>query len=509
VNGREQPRRATAILIAGVASVVALVGCEVILGVGSLSDRPADDGGPDATSGQPDAAGADDGGVEAGPCKTSDLRCSTTQPEVCDNGVWVNMGNPCGSNVTCVAGGCTGECGPNQTHCDGQTVQSCDATGHWQNTAKVCPANQTCTSGACTGACGPGETTCFGDVPQTCSASGQWIAGTACAAPDPYCISFNGKCSATPPSCVAGGRGMTDCANGAVTTSCCSTLAVSPGASFSRTFYYDDDGGVIDQSDFATVSPFRLDEYPVTVGRFRQFVGAWNGGAGWTPTQGSGKHAHLNGGQGLVDPVEGGTPFEPGWDTTDNGKIAPTNANLACNAAYATWTSTAGDQEELPITCVNWWEAYAFCIWDGGFLPSEAEWEYAATGGTAYREYPWGSTDPGANTTLAVYDCNYPTAGGTCSGVMNIAPVGSAPAGAAFWGQLDLAGEVYEWGADDYASAYPNPCTNCANLSPSADRVLRGGDFGTTEPGLIAARRYAGDPTARYLFAGVRCARTP
>ena len=47
------------------------------------------------------------------------------------------------------------------------------------------------------------------------------------------------------------------------------------------------------------------------------------------------------------------------------------------------------------MNCVNWFEAYAFCIWDGGFLPSDTEWEYAAAGGSLQREYPWGSTAPG------------------------------------------------------------------------------------------------------------------
>ena len=76
--------------------------------------------------------------------------------------------------------------------------------------------------------------------------------------------------------------------------------------------------------------------------------------------------------------------------TTDNGNIAPTNANLACSDSYATWTNTAGSQENLPINCVNWCEAYAFCIWDGGFLPSEAEWEYAAAGGSSAARVPVG-----------------------------------------------------------------------------------------------------------------------
>jgi formylglycine-generating enzyme required for sulfatase activity len=48
--------------------------------------------------------------------------------------------------------------------------------------------------------------------------------------------------------------------------------------------------------------------------------------------------------------------------------------------------------------------------------------------------------------------------------------------GAGLWGQLDLAGEVLEWTAD-WAADYVNPCTDCAYLSPTADRATRGGHF--------------------------------
>ena len=52
------------------------------------------------------------------------------------------------------------------------------------------------------------------------------------------------------------------------------------------------------------------------------------------------------------------------------------------------------------INCVNWFEAYAFCIWDGGFLPTEAEWNYAASGGSEQRYYPWSASFPPGATTI-------------------------------------------------------------------------------------------------------------
>jgi hypothetical protein len=82
------------------------------------------------------------------------------------------------------------------------------------------------------------------------------------------------------------------------------------------------------------VSGFRLDKYLVTVGRFRQFVDAWSGGAGYTPPAGSGKHTHLNGGLGLANNENPGT-YEPGWVGSDDSDIAPTITNLGSGAPYS------------------------------------------------------------------------------------------------------------------------------------------------------------------------------
>jgi sulfatase modifying factor 1 len=302
---------------------------------------------------------------------------------------------------------------------------------------------------------------------------------------------------------------MTEC--GPCSESCCTSLEVT-GGTFYRT-YENSGSGPTGEADSATVSSFRLDKYLVTVGRFRRFVNAWDGGSGYRPPAGSGKHAHLNGGRGLANSGEAGT-YEPGWVTSDDDQIAPTDLHLSCEAP-STWTSSPGNLESLPIDCVSWYEAYAFCIWDGGFLPSEAEWEYAAAGGSQQREYPWGTTAPGAGSQYAIYgevaDCYYPS--GTLapfSGVANVAPVGTATLGAGRWGQLDLAGEMWEWSLDWWAT-YADPCTDCADLTPNAggSRVFRGGYWCVDVSALVPPLRNYYPPTARVGTIGFRCARTP
>jgi formylglycine-generating enzyme required for sulfatase activity len=340
-----------------------------------------------------------------------------------------------------------------------------------------------------------------------------------------------------PPSCAPGGPGLTDC--GSARESCCTSLEVT-GGTYYRT--YDPlasdggvdtaaDGGPAAEADPASVSAFRLDKYEVTVGRFRRFVNAWDGGsgldggAGYEPPAGSGKHTHLNGGLGLSNVGDdSGVAHETGWIASDDGNIGAPLTDCpsgASQASYATWTTSAGPNENLPINCVNWYEAYAFCIWDGGFLPSEAEWEYAAAGGSQQREYPWGSTDPGMNNQYAIYSYYYSSASGfdsgRCTGAACLAPVGTRTLGAGLWGQLDLAGNVDEWTLDWYANSYVDPCTDCAYLTepvPPASvlgRVVRGGNFGydSASSELLASEREADQPPRLYSDHGFRCARTP
>jgi formylglycine-generating enzyme required for sulfatase activity len=93
--------------------------------------------------------------------------------------------------------------------------------------------------------------------------------------------------------------------------------------------------------------------------------------------------------------------------------------------------------------------------------------------------------------------------------VANLAPVGTATLGVGYWGQLDMAGELFEWNLDFYAT-YVDPCTDCANLTAVSDRVLRGGNVyvGSTPSYLLPPTRYDFGPTSRG-GAGFRCARAP
>jgi formylglycine-generating enzyme required for sulfatase activity len=143
-----------------------------------------------------------------------------------------------------------------------------------------------------------------------------------------------------------------------------------------------------------------------------------------------------------------------------------------------------------------------------GCLPSEAEWEYAAAGGSQQREYPWGSTDPGETYQYAIYGCNYPGPADFCrSAVSPIAPVGTAVLGAGLWGQLDLAGEVWEWTLDWYAPYAA--CVDCTDTTPGTAKAIRGGEFDYPASYMLPTYRYYFHPTARFGYIGFRCARSP
>jgi sulfatase modifying factor 1 len=395
------------------------------------------------------------------------------------------------------------------------TVANCaaDAQGcFYASSSPACAAGTPfCNGAGVCGVCQNGTTRCSFNGVETCGA-GAWGAAIACPASTPTCGGA-GVCGA-PPSCKTAGAGRTNC--GASSESCCTSEEVGGGTYF-RT-YTNSGAGPTGEADPATVSGFRLDKYDVTVGRYRQFVSAWTGG--YTPPAGSGKHAHLNGGQGLANASSVGT-YEPGWLVSDNSHLSPSTdvTDEVCLQGFSgmgtTWTSAAGSNETLPINCVNWYEAYAFCIWDGGFLPSVAELGYAMAGGNQQRVYPWGSTPPGTANQYAIFDCNYPNqanSSSACTGEANVAPVGFATLGAGVWGQLDLTGNLIEWNVDAATGSSPfvDPCTDCALLTPDVtdNHAARGYSNSSSSVGANdTPGAWSGPEPSQGL--GLRCARVP
>ena len=346
----------------------------------------------------------------------------------------------------------------------------------------------------------------------------------SCVEGQTHCV--GGACVAVPSSCAGGGAGVGfNCGGPFGSQDCCATLDVPLTAQGSFYRDYDTTENPEAETNPATVSQFSLDVFEVTVGRYRKFVEAASGSdasAAWVPPAGSGKHAHLPGG-GLNSGGDGGLTYETGWDSSWDSELPTTKSGWdtalfePCQADgredFTTWTPDPGDNENKPITCLDWYEAYAFCIWDGGFLPSATEWDFAASGGAQQWTYAWGNDIPGENINRTIYGCLYGNLQGVpmgdCLGSQNVAPVGTVPAGQGFWGQLDLTGNAIEWTFDLYSSTYQVPCVDCADLGAGDQRILRGGGYDSVPLQLHNTYLALSPPEQSDVEAGVRCARKP
>ena len=266
---------------------------------------------------------------------------------------------------------------------------------------------------------------------------------------------------------------------------CCASNLV-PGGTFNRS----NDGAFP-----ATVSDFKLDVYEVVVGRFRAFVNAGRGTQASPPAPGEGAHPKI---------------ASSGWDPAFNASLpantAALKAELKCIAAYPAWTDAPSGNETRPMNCVTWFEAFAFCAWDGGGrLPTEAEWNYAAAGGSEQRDYPWGA---GIDHNKASYDCGG-KGPGACA-FSDILPVGSkSPQGDGKWGQADLAGNLWEYTLDYSAVPYRlKTCTDCADLQAAPYRTFRGGGFANESFYEVTSLRLERSPGIADYDVGFRCARS-
>jgi sulfatase modifying factor 1 len=246
------------------------------------------------------------------------------------------------------------------------------------------------------------------------------------------------------------------------------------------------------------LSDYALDKFEVTVGRFRKFALAyddWRDAA--NPESGSGAHPFTPG---------SGWDRDPTWEVELPGSAAVLRVGLNCNATQQTWTDEPSFNELKPINCVSWYEAFAFCVWDEGRLPTEAEWQYASVGGAQARVFAWGNTP--LMESFASYACLAAGTGSTCS-ADDIPDVGTHPDGDGRYGHADLVGSVYEWTLDWYAE-YPEAMrADYAKTDAGTQRVLRGGAWSSTTVAAMgsADRSFRREPIFRSSTTGIRCAR--
>ena len=169
---------------------------------------------------------------------------------------------------------------------------------------------------------------------------------------------------------------------------------------------------------------------------------------------------------------------------------APAKSSALC-------TYSMGDPL-LPVSCVHWSDADAFCRSLGKRLPREAEWELSARG-TSGARFPWGGAPGGCNFAATLL---HESTGRSCSG-KRPSRVGTHLSGQSPFGVMDLSGNVEEWVSDYYVEHIAE------GVAPrsGASRVLRGGGWLSPPSMTKATSRDWGSALEAGPNVGFRCAK--
>ncbi len=264
-----------------------------------------------------------------------------------------------------------------------------------------------------------------------------------------------------------------------------------------------------------TVEGFWIDATPVTNAEFAEFVEA----TGYVTTA-----ERPVDWEELKKQVPPGTP-KPAEEMLRPGSLVFTPPDHAVDLrdmrGWWTWTpgaswrhpegpgSTIEGREEHPVVQVSWDDAVAYARWAGKRLPTEAEWEYAARGGSEGTRYHWGDQFLKDGQHMAnTFTGEFPHRNTAADGFERTSPVKSfAPNG---YGLYDMAGNVWQWTADRYREtpdAPPHPFARvikggsflchvdyCESYRPTARRALPA-DTGSGHVGFRCVRD-AGRPTS-------------
>lgn len=239
----------------------------------------------------------------------------------------------------------------------------------------------------------------------------------------------------------------------------------------------------------AVVDPLRIDRFEVSVARWRKAVA-----------------------EGFRSPDETPIANEGPLEITNPDPYAPT---------LCSWSAAPREREPFALTCVTWAAARAFCRFNGGDVPSEAEWEYAAAvaGRPLRSTFAWGGDDdksPGCDRAVFGRSALETSAGRSCVkeglGPQPVdARAGDGGDRTPTFGVVGLSGGVTEWNRDAFA---PMTATCWAasglrspgcDVTPSTYHAIRGGSWGDSVAALVVVSRRSEDAWSAAI--GFRCVR--
>lgn len=169
--------------------------------------------------------------------------------------------------------------------------------------------------------------------------------------------------------------------------------------------------------------------------------------------------------------------------------------------------------DDHPVVNVTWDEARAYADWAGKRLPTEAEWEYVASGGVDDYEYVFQNSQQYgknyeniADESMKRVKYNFPIVDGYDDGYVYTSPVGIFPPNKL--GVCDLNGNVLEWCSDWYGENYSKTDLRNPTGPPKGNyKVIRGASWNRSGSYMRTSYRTFYNPNVRFDFLGFRCAK--